>query len=135
MDYLTSSESRNPSSSFPNGSRRIGDHTCWTIILPPTSHPSIDSIEDYMDSNTWTLHHRKPERGQISAIHLWVIMKDVKMLENTYILDPNKLTFSTNFWMSFKSSEHYGKRYAPHYSIVDCMLKYITQICQQGLQY
>jgi hypothetical protein len=110
LETLTIAESRDLTSSFAMGSRRIGDHKCWTVTLPPTSDPTIDSKEDYIDSNTWTLHHRGPTRGQIPLIHLWAIVKDDKILKNIYVLDTHSLSKSTRFLKSIKDSEHYGQR-------------------------
>ena len=111
LPYLEAYDYNNPFSSFARGSRRLGDHKCWTINLLPT----IDSHKNYMDSNTWFLHYIKLStkvglNWKVFATHQWELLKEIKLFDNTYLMDTVR---RDRIWCIIKllqKNEIYSKR-------------------------
>lgn len=88
IPFLEAHDYNNPFSSFARGSRRIGDNKCWTINL----YPTINTSQDFMDSNTWYLHYIKPSMGlgmdwRVFITHHWELVKGEEMFRNIYLMD------------------------------------------------
>ena len=89
--------------SFRKGLRRVGDRKTWTINLDPI----VCSHADYITSNTWSLQHS--HTAPVFATHIWVLLKEENIFEDTYIMDMRRYIKTQRFLESFRQSSCYGK--------------------------
>ena len=90
-------------SSFRRGLRRVGDRKCWTINLDPI----VSSHADYITSNTWSLQYS--QTAPVFATHIWVLLKEEDIFEDTYLMDLTRYIKAQKFLASFRQSRNHGK--------------------------
>jgi hypothetical protein len=106
LPYLTADDYDNPSSSFARGTRRLGDRKCWTITLLPI----LTLQKSYIDSNTWNLHYfgrGGPSNWKMYPRHTWLLLKEKRLLDNTYLMDRARGFTTTAFINAFKKGKLY----------------------------
>jgi hypothetical protein len=104
LPYLEAADYDNRSSSFARGPRRLGDSKCWTITLRPT----VNSQNDYMDSNTWNLHYfarGTPSNWRVFPTYNWTLLKHK---QSTYLVDGVRGNATSSFLKAFEAGKLYG---------------------------
>jgi len=110
LRHLYVNDYANPTSSFRKGIRALGDRQCWSINL----QPSINTEEDYMESNTWNFGYiqsrfRERSYDRVLGKHDWKVLKDVQLFDHAYLSDIDRMFFTREMIKQHKANEFYGK--------------------------